>query len=271
MKKSNIKLTTSQFAQLHHVNKRTLHYYDNIGLFSPNMKGENGYRYYDLDQSITFEYILMLKELGLSIHEIEEYIQRPTEEKFIHLAATKEIELDQQIKKLKLIKKTIHEKKKQIERCQLLAASTLEIIACEEEELLFLPYDFDDEDLSNSFFYMTKAWDIDQIRMGVGGMISVEKVLQNDFSKYDGIYTPALHPIGEKNMHIKPKGTYLTYYHRGEWDTLPEAYQQIIAYAKENQLKMTGYAYEIGMNEFALSKEEDYVTKIAIRVEISGF
>ena len=67
MKKSNIQLTTAQFAKLHEVNKRTLHYYDDIGLFSPNTKGENGYRYYDLSQSVDFEYIRILKELNMSI------------------------------------------------------------------------------------------------------------------------------------------------------------------------------------------------------------
>lgn len=44
MKKSFKSLTTAQFAKLHGVNKRTLHYYDDIGLFSPRAKGENGYR-----------------------------------------------------------------------------------------------------------------------------------------------------------------------------------------------------------------------------------
>lgn len=269
MKKSNIKLTTSQFAKLHHVNKRTLHYYDNIGFFSPNTKGENGYRYYDLSQSIEFEYIIMLKELNMSINEIEEYIKRPTEEKFINLAVAKEIEINNQINKLKLIKKTIHEKKNQIELCQSLDNSKIEITECKEEKLLILPYHFDDEDISNSFSYMKEAWSVEQIRMGVGGMISIEKILQNDFSKYDGIYTLALHHSSEKNIIIKPKGTYLTYYHRGKWDTLPYAYNQIIEYAKKNKLKMTGYAYEIGINEFALSREEDYVTKISIRIENS--
>lgn len=43
MKRKSIKLTTSQFAKLHEVNKRTLHYYDSIGLFSPIEKGENNY------------------------------------------------------------------------------------------------------------------------------------------------------------------------------------------------------------------------------------
>ena len=67
------RLTTAQFAKLHEVNKRTLHYYDEIGLFRPLTKAENGYRYYDISQSIDFEYIRMLKELNMSIEEIETY------------------------------------------------------------------------------------------------------------------------------------------------------------------------------------------------------
>lgn len=269
MKESNIKLTTAQFAKLHNINKRTLHYYDNIGLFSPKTKGENRYRYYDLSQSIEFEYILMLKELNMSIDEIEEYIKRPTEEKFINLAVEKEVEINNQIKRLKLIKKMIHQKKNQIELCQSLDKSKIEITECKEEKLLILPYDFDDEDISKSFSYMSQAWSIEQIRMGVGAIVSIEKVLQNDFSNYDGIYTPALNHTSKKNIFHKPKGTYITYYHRGEWDTLPYAYKQIIEYAKKKNLKMTGYAYEIGINEFAISREEDYVTKISIRIENS--
>ena len=71
------KMTISQFARLHDVNKRTLHYYDEIGLFSPNAKSENGYRLYDFRQNIDFEYIQMLKELRMRIDEIRAY-QRQT-------------------------------------------------------------------------------------------------------------------------------------------------------------------------------------------------
>ena len=65
-KRETLKLTTAQFAKLHNVNRRTLHYYDNIELFSPAYKGDNGYRYYDYAQSMEFEFIRMLKELHLS-------------------------------------------------------------------------------------------------------------------------------------------------------------------------------------------------------------
>lgn len=40
MRQNTVKMTTAQFAELHGVNRRTLHYYDDIGLFSPCQKGE---------------------------------------------------------------------------------------------------------------------------------------------------------------------------------------------------------------------------------------
>ncbi len=39
MKNQEINLTTAQFAAIHEVNPRTLHYYDSVGLFSPERKG----------------------------------------------------------------------------------------------------------------------------------------------------------------------------------------------------------------------------------------
>ena len=46
MRQNTVKMTTAQFAELHGVNRRTLHYYDDIGLFSPcqiNCTLQNGH------------------------------------------------------------------------------------------------------------------------------------------------------------------------------------------------------------------------------------
>lgn len=266
MKKGTFQLTTAQFAKLHNVNKRTLHYYDSIGLFSPNTIGENGYRYYDLSQSIDFEYILMLKELNMSIDEIKDYVEKPDPHKFISLTEAKEQEIDQQIKRLKNIKNVIQTKKKQIDICQNLKEFKIEIIECKEEKLLVLPYDFYDNDISSMFSYMKNSWNIEQIRMGVGGFISVEKVLRNDFSKYDGIYTPALKQTPVRDIFLRPQGKYICCYHRGTWDTLPFAYREILSFAKNNSLKLTGAAYEMGLNDFTITDEKDSVTRIMIQV-----
>lgn len=110
MKKNFKSLTTAQFAKLHGVNKRTLHYYDDIGLFSPRAKGENGYRFYDAAQSLDFEYIRMLKELNMSIDEIAAYREAPTPARFLEIASAKEEEIGRQIKKLRHAQKVLRTK-----------------------------------------------------------------------------------------------------------------------------------------------------------------
>ena len=45
-KQSELYFTTGEFARILGVRKHTLFHYDEIGLFSPALKEENGYRYY---------------------------------------------------------------------------------------------------------------------------------------------------------------------------------------------------------------------------------
>ena len=58
---------TGEFAKLCGVNKRTLHYYDEQGIFSPDHVGENHYRYYSARQLYPFIMIRLLRQMGLDI------------------------------------------------------------------------------------------------------------------------------------------------------------------------------------------------------------
>ena len=267
MRKEIKRLTTAQFAKLHEVNKRTLHYYDEIGLFRPFTKTENGYRYYDVSQSIDFEYIRMLKELNMSIEEIETYRENATPANFLKIVHTKEKELDKQIQKLKNIKTVIHNKKEQILFCETLQEQEIRIEECTSEKLLVYPYDISEDDISQIFYHLKDIWGIEQIRMGIGSFISLDHVYKMNFDKYEGIYTVALNKRSDSNSLIKPKGKYLCGYQRGTWDKLPLLYQQILYYATENNLQLTGYAYEVGLNDFVISDEADYITKIMIKID----
>lgn len=267
MTHNNIKLTTAQFAKLHKVNKRTLHYYDNIGLFSPSEKGDNGYRYYDVSQSVTFEYIRMLKEMNMSIEEIADYCKSPTADRFLKIADTKEAELDLEIHRLKRTKKILKAKKDQLRLCEDLQEQEIRIEECKAEKISVLPYDFLDDDISQVFAYLKDKWSIEQIRMGVGSFISLDKVINKTFERYDGIYTHTLGKTSVSDTFTRPKGKYLCGYQRGTWDKAPAMYEKMIAYARKNNLMLTGYAYEIGLNEFAISSPEEYVTKFMIKIE----
>lgn len=69
-------LTIGQMAKLNHISEQTLRLYDRIGLFSPNARGENGYRYYDIKQSALLDIIQYMKSLGFSLKEIKRQLEK---------------------------------------------------------------------------------------------------------------------------------------------------------------------------------------------------
>lgn len=263
-----IKLTVSQFAKLHNVNKRTLHYYDEIGIFSPDYKGDNGYRYYDYMQGVDFEYIKMLKELNMGLDEIKKYIDNPNEEDFKEIAEVKIKEINQEIKLLNRRKEVLEDKLQKLSKCdEVRNKNYIKVVECEEEKFFYTPFKFEDDDLKQLISHIKDVWTVDEYCKGIGSFVSVEKIQRGEFEEYDGLFIEMLDDIDSKNTIIKPKGKYICAYHMGDWDTLPKFYGEIVEYAEENNLTLVGYSFEIGMNDFAISDMEDYITQIMIRVE----
>lgn len=266
-----IKLTVSQFAKLHNVNKRTLHYYDEIGIFSPDYKGDNGYRYYDYMQGVDFEYIKMLKELNMGLDEIKRYIDNPNEEDFKEIAEVKIKEIDQEIRTLNRRREVLEDKLNKLNKCDdVRKKNSVKVIECEEQKFFYTPFKFEDDDLKQLISHIKDVWTVDEYCKGIGSFISVDKIQRGEFEEYDGLFIEMLDDMESKNTKntiIKPKGKYICAYHMGDWDTLPDFYDEIVKYAEENNLTLVGYSFEIGMNDFAISDMEDYITQIMIRVE----
>ena len=266
-----IKLTVSQFAKLHNVNKRTLHYYDEIGIFSPDYKGENGYRYYDYMQGVDFEYIKMLKELNMGLDEIKKYIDSPNEEDFKEIADVKIKEIDREIRTLNRRREVLEDKLNKLNKCdEVRKKNSIKVIDCEEQKFFFTPFKFEDDDLKQLIAHIKDVWTVDEYCKGIGSFVSVDKIKRGEFEEYDGLFIEMLEDMESKNTKntiIKPKGKYICAYHMGDWDTLPNFYGEIVKYAEENNLTLVGYSFEIGMNDFAISDMKDYITQIMIRVE----
>lgn len=94
MKKNKEYLTTGEFAELFGVKKQTMFHYDQMGIFCPEILGENGYRYYSHNQLEAFSIILMLRETGLSIGEIKKQIDKHSPEDLVELLEVRRKEID---------------------------------------------------------------------------------------------------------------------------------------------------------------------------------
>ena len=70
-------MTVNEVSKLTGVSVRTLHYYDEIGLLTPAVTTEAGYRLYDDTNLERLQQILLFKELEFSLKDIKKMIDSP--------------------------------------------------------------------------------------------------------------------------------------------------------------------------------------------------
>ena len=69
--------SVKQLAELAAVGRRTLHYYDEIGLLKPSSRGDNDYRQYDDASLFRLQQILFYREMGLDLQQIKAILDDP--------------------------------------------------------------------------------------------------------------------------------------------------------------------------------------------------
>lgn len=74
-------MTVKELSDRTGISVRTLHYYDQIGLFSPTEKSEAGYRLYDDKALETLQQILFFREFDMPLKEIKAAMKNPALDK----------------------------------------------------------------------------------------------------------------------------------------------------------------------------------------------
>ncbi len=74
-------MTVKQISELTGISARTLHYYDEIGLFVPTQKSESGYRLYDDKALEILQQILFFREFDIPLKEIKAVMENPALDK----------------------------------------------------------------------------------------------------------------------------------------------------------------------------------------------
>lgn len=269
--KSKRIFTTGEFAKMHNIKNRTLHYYDNIGLFSPAFRGENGYRYYTYPQSPNLEMLLAMRELNMSIDEISIYTDQPSPGLLQNILQKKTVEIDETIQRLEQLKQLLKKKEQQIVFSEKVVLDKIELVTSQKEFILtsskFIS-DNEDDYLARLTEHMQEVKKYRLFNQRYGIMLSTKKIEEGDFNTYDYYYSVVEEKQGSKSIFTKPAGNYIQVFSKGNWDQLPSVYVKIKEFSKDNGLRLSGYSYEEGINEMAISNLDDYITQILIRYEI---
>ena len=272
MNRQNKLLTIGQFAVMHGINKKTLMWYDEIGLFRPaSVNPENGYRYYDYHQSPVLETILLLRDLDVSIHEIQDFMKDRSAGNLKQLLEEKMADLDKQIAHLQAVRTTLSAHRQNMDTLLTMDLSEISVVEREERCLVTVGIDrgtsFERE--VELITAETEKYQLGRLhKASYGSMISVSSLMSGRYDDYSRLFIEIPFLSYRAGLHMAPGGKYLRAFCKGEWDRLPKRYQEIFDYAREHGLTPYGYSYEMGINENVIERIEDYIVQIEIPITL---
>ncbi|EON71291.1 MerR family transcriptional regulator [Lysinibacillus sphaericus] len=272
MLNQNVKFfTTGEFAKLCKVNKQTLIYYDQIGLLSPIMKDSKDYRFYSIAQYDFFSVIELLKAVGMSLKEIQEYMADKSPENFLELMHQQKEIVAKKRQELAMIENIIDVKiDSTVEALHLdLNSITIEHFP---EDTLYLSKNIEDsteEQFVKAVSDFIDELDRSQLDTGypIGGITKREQVLAGNYDNYCYLYMEQPHPR-EGHPYFKAiEGDFIIGYHVGPSTTLGETYQRLFNVMHDKDYELGQYVYEEYIYDAVIkNREEEYVTKIMMEL-----
>ena len=263
--------SVGEFAKLTGVPKQTLQFYDKSGIFEPAVRLENGYRYYEAEQYQAIDIIYSLKEAGLPLSEIKDYLNNRTPEMCAMLLEKESIRIKEKMKELEKTLITIEQKKAStVKGMQITSGASVQFIHLPEAHLF--TWDFSEVDDANFMLELIHMvnWCYDHgfyTGYAMGSIVEKNALLDNQFIKISHMFTLIDHAVAHPNYRYRPSGVYAVFYYKGNYDELPLVYPQIKEAIERSGQVIIGDSYESGLHDFfSVRNEADYLVEIAIPV-----
>lgn len=263
--------TTGAFAALCGVSKHTLFHYDEIGIFSPAVKGDNGYRYYSAPQLETFHVIAALRELGMSLPEIRAYLDRRSPAALVALLQEQSERLEGKIRRLEGLRALIRRKADLTCRAQGLDVGAVTVTPNPRRWLVVTRSDGPLKDWDYALLIARHARYCDSRGVvsahAVGGLMDLDAARHWDPSAYSHFYTQVdCRPHG---VHFRavPAGDYLSACHLGGFETVGEAYRRLLDYAAHHHLRLGNYFLEdVLLDDLSVRDSDQYLLQVSIQL-----
>ncbi|MGG0655859.1 MerR family transcriptional regulator [Rummeliibacillus pycnus] len=264
--------TTGEFAKICHVKKQTLFHYDEIGLLQPEIKLENGYRYYSYQQYEIFIVIELLKDLNMPLKEIRNFLRNKTPDEAVHLLQNQLIQIDNKIQKLNHTKTIVKTKMQNIKEAMKVNLESISIEEIDASILLISTniLNASDKEYLNAVTDFIDLCNNNELYTGhpIGAILSKDQMTKKQFGNYSYLYTMMPQDFFSSSKIVKPAGTYVIGYHKGDDENIESSYIKIFEFIELHHLKMKDYSYEeYILDEISVNGEENYATKIMIQVE----
>lgn len=279
-------LKSNEFAKLCNTTKRTLQYYNEIGLFTPAVFGENGYHYYSEDQCDLFMTISALSDLGMSLNDIKKYVDHKNPQRLKELLLVQKGQIRNEQERLLKIQEMIDTKIRMIDKGSELLKNEREHRSpmpmevcreyCKEEYFVISEplYTNDRGILRKKLSQLIQNCMLHRIPSGAPYSAVLTYKMNEDSSmkqQYETCYAyyafQTVRNMQEWPHLIKPEGEYAVFYLRGDFHYADEAIGILLAYCRDHQLRTGEYIYkEAVLDEVSEESPDKYITKISVHL-----
>jgi DNA-binding transcriptional MerR regulator len=263
-------VSIKDFSDFTGIKQSVLRYYDDIGLFCPAKRGENNYRYYSLTQIQTIKLIDMLRELDIPLKKIEDLMENRSPASMIELLIRHEVELTAELRSLQESFSLIHNLRTLIQNDIPQDVNSFVVRFADEKRISlgpptdFLPGETHYRAYSNYYRIARNM----RVNLGyhIGGYYDTFEEYMAGPGQPKRFFS--LDPNG---LDVKPAGTYLYGYTRGDYGVFNDLPQRMKKYIEENNIKVLGPVYNVyPLNEVCLKDPNDYLSALAVRIARDG-
>lgn len=273
MEKKN-KYCIGEVEKICSITKKTLRYYDKIGLLSPFEISENGYRYYNKENLYTVPVIKYYKQSGFTLESIKK-VMNEYDYEFIENSFSHKIkDLEEQERELLMKKRSIEDWHSLVKEAKMVIDYKLTDVSIkymEPDRLIFHNQVFSGDYISSVINIEFTNY-LEEIGNAITGPVIIEFSSLEDKIKGKEQNIRML----QKNL-IKCDGELLTdygaslaisCYHIGSHEKINETYEKMCQWAKIHNYKYEDKCYERYVMDYWTTKDTSkFVTEIFIKIK----
>lgn len=259
------------------VSRRTLRYYDKLGLIKPDEVKESGYRYYSHETMLRIPIIKYFKMMNFELTDIQLLLDGLHYSEIVQHFETR---LDETVTEEQILaerKIIIADWIRLVEEASTVIQTQMEAVTVkylERKEYLSMPYSFS-HDYSQAIINLPFTAFVEENNNTITGPVMLyfpefaqkETYLGSQDHLDVVVLQEAIRPIPEEIRFTRNGGMFVSAYHVGSHETLQYTYQKILDWAQANRYELGSSSVERYVTDYWTTMDHArFVTEVLIPV-----
>jgi len=265
------KFLIGELARLFNISSDTLRHYDKMGLLNPEHDKRNNYRYYDIRNMFRLSRILFLKNLGISLGEIKDYMKNKNTARLIGMLNKKSGEIDIRIHQLMNLKHKINSKLELLENIET-KLNQVSVTTHSKRYGVFLDvnelkgeYEIKQAFKRNENYLKISSWLVEGQVYTSLSKSDMDKGVFNRFRYFIEIKPNEDDP--HQQLKILPQNDYVCMTVLGPYSDMIKHYETLVTWISKHGYDIVGDSIEKNIIDYDSSEfESEYISEIQIPV-----